>query len=206
MTQSSSHPRAFSARREELLDAAETVFATEGFEKATVRKVADEAGILSGSLYHHFRSKDQMAVEVLDRFMSDMVRRYQAVAAQDLPPDRTLGGFIATAVRGIAEYHGAGVVMNNDWPVLRWSDEFPRIDALSQQIEQLWVRVIEDGVNAGVLRAGLNAHVAYRAMVGAVLSTVRWYRPDGPLKIDAIAEQYERLFLDGLASMPTATS
>ena len=45
-------------RREELLDLAATMFAQRGLRATTVRDIADAAGILSGSLYHHFASKE----------------------------------------------------------------------------------------------------------------------------------------------------
>ena len=45
-------------RREELLQIAGALFAQRGFKNTTVRDIADAAGILSGSLYHHFDSKE----------------------------------------------------------------------------------------------------------------------------------------------------
>ncbi|MEO5899125.1 MAG: helix-turn-helix domain-containing protein, partial [Ilumatobacteraceae bacterium] len=54
-----------SARRDELLRIASRVFATKGIAAATVRDIAQEAGILSGSLYHHFTSKEEMVREII---------------------------------------------------------------------------------------------------------------------------------------------
>ena len=52
-------------RRDELLALAATMFAERGLRATTVRDIADSAGILSGSLYHHFSSKEEMVDEVL---------------------------------------------------------------------------------------------------------------------------------------------
>ncbi|NLA37272.1 MAG: helix-turn-helix transcriptional regulator, partial [Actinobacteria bacterium] len=52
-------------RRDELLGLAATMFAERGLRATTVRDIADSAGILSGSLYHHFASKEAMVDEVL---------------------------------------------------------------------------------------------------------------------------------------------
>ena len=54
-----------SSRRDELLELAATMFAARGLRATTVRDIADAAGILSGSLYHHFASKEEMVDEVL---------------------------------------------------------------------------------------------------------------------------------------------
>jgi TetR/AcrR family transcriptional regulator, cholesterol catabolism regulator len=56
---SSSHPR-----REELLAAAATVFSARGYEGASLREICAAAGILPGSMYHHFRSKEDLFVSV----------------------------------------------------------------------------------------------------------------------------------------------
>ena len=69
-----------SSRRDELLELAATMFAERGLRATTVRDIADSAGILSGSLYHHFKSKEQMVEEVL--------RGFPRLAVRPLPGDR----------------------------------------------------------------------------------------------------------------------
>ena len=58
-------------RRQAILGIATRYFATHGFEATTVRQIADDANILSGSLYHHFETKD----DILDEIIRDVVRR-----------------------------------------------------------------------------------------------------------------------------------
>src|SRR5579864_7077088 len=54
-----------SERRAEILAAATRRIAEHGFEATTVRQIADDVGILSGSLYHHFATKDEMLHEIV---------------------------------------------------------------------------------------------------------------------------------------------
>ena len=61
MTRPHSQP---ATRRDELLELAAVMFAERGLRATTVRDIADSAGILSGSLYHHFASKEEMVDEV----------------------------------------------------------------------------------------------------------------------------------------------
>ncbi len=56
---------AASERRDHLVKLAAELFARKGFQATTVREIAEEAGILSGSLYHHFDSKETIVDEVL---------------------------------------------------------------------------------------------------------------------------------------------
>lgn len=62
-------------KREKIIDAAVKVFLQKGFEKATVREIAREAGITTGAIYHHYRNKDELihyAVTKHIHFISDL--------------------------------------------------------------------------------------------------------------------------------------
>ena len=56
---------AWHPRREELIAAAARIFSARGYEGASLREICDAAGILAGSMYHHFRSKEDLFVSVL---------------------------------------------------------------------------------------------------------------------------------------------
>ena len=66
-------------RREVILREAAELFARQGVAATTVREIADAAGILSGSLYHHFASKDDIVDAVLSTFLTDLRKRYDEV-------------------------------------------------------------------------------------------------------------------------------
>ena len=65
------------SRRDELLELAATMFAERGLRATTVRDIADSAGILSGSLYHHFDSKESIGDEILAGFLDEIRADYQ---------------------------------------------------------------------------------------------------------------------------------
>src|SRR3546814_12737482 len=73
-------------RRDELLHIAAKLFAEKGFKNTTVRDIADAAGILSGSLYHHSDSKETMVDELLVRFQTALFDRYDHILASGLDP------------------------------------------------------------------------------------------------------------------------
>ena len=70
-------------RRDELLQLAAAMFAERGLKATTVRDIADSAGILSGSLYHHFKSKEQMVEEVMRDFLDWLFSRYEEIIATE---------------------------------------------------------------------------------------------------------------------------
>ena len=60
-------------RRAEILSAAERIFIAQGYEGATIRKIADEVGVSSTALYMHFQDKDQILLEICDRAMGELL-------------------------------------------------------------------------------------------------------------------------------------
>src|ERR1700741_1583812 len=75
-------PEVTTDRRIELVQAAARVFATKGVGNTTMRDIADETGILAGSLYHHFQSKDALLEEVLRPVLDDLTVAYAQVEKQ----------------------------------------------------------------------------------------------------------------------------
>ncbi len=55
------------ARRNQILDAATTVFAAKGFHRATIRDVAHEAGVADGTIYNYFKDKTDLIIGLMDR-------------------------------------------------------------------------------------------------------------------------------------------
>ena len=110
MTDATAQP---ATRRDELLGLAATMFAERGLRATTVRDIADAAGILSGSLYHHFSSKEAMVDEVLRGFLDWLFDRYQRIIDTESNPLARLEGLFMASFDAI-EHHHAEVVIYQD--------------------------------------------------------------------------------------------
>ena len=73
-------------RRAEILEAAERIFMAEGYEGATIRKIADEVGVSSTALYMHFPDKGCILLEICDRTLRLLLERNAEIAAKPLDP------------------------------------------------------------------------------------------------------------------------
>ena len=69
-------------RRAEILRAAERIFVAEGYEGATIRKIADEVGVSSTALYMHFRDKDQILLEICTVAMEQLAAINSEICAR----------------------------------------------------------------------------------------------------------------------------
>src|ERR1700731_3364969 len=68
---------------DDIVSAAAKVFRTKGYHAATVRDIADEVGILKGSLYHHFDSKEELLYLVVREPIAQMYRTISEIAAAE---------------------------------------------------------------------------------------------------------------------------
>ena len=141
-------PDSVSARRDEIVAIAAEIFAVKGYATTTVREIADAAGILSGSLYHHFDSKESMVDELLRRFLETIEARYRHVVDIGTDPVAILRALVREAFGALGTHRAAVAVMLNEYNVLTQQPRFAYLREAVEQTEQLWVAVLEDGMRA----------------------------------------------------------
>ncbi|GAA3955224.1 TetR/AcrR family transcriptional regulator [Gordonia caeni] len=186
------------SRRDELLGIAGELFAERGLRATTVRDIADTAGILSGSLYHHFDSKESMVDELLRGFLDELFARYREIAASGLSAAQTLRQFVIASFESIDARHTAVAIYQNEARQLAGQERFAYIDDRNLEFRRLWESVLRRGVDDGEFRADLDVDLVYRFLRDTVWVAVRWYRPGGSKSVEEIADQYLSVVLDGI--------
>ena len=191
---------ATSERRGELLNLAAQMFAERGLKATTVRDIADAAGILSGSLYHHFDSKESMVDEILRSFLDELFGEYEANVAQKLPPRERFEAIITVSFHALERNHAAVAIYQNEVRQLADQPRFSYIRPRLDQFRALWKDMLRDGMKDGTFRKDLDVDLAYRFFRDTVWVGVRWYRPGGSVSIDDVTQQYLTIVLDGIGS------
>lgn len=73
-------------RRNEILDVAERLFGTKGFDSTSTSDILNEIGIARGTLYYHFKSKEEILDATISRMMDSLIEKAKAVVEQkDIP-------------------------------------------------------------------------------------------------------------------------
>ncbi len=73
-------------RKNEILDVAEHLFAEKGFENASTNDILKEIGIARGTLYYHFKSKEEILDAIIDRLTAEAMGKAAAIARDDSIP------------------------------------------------------------------------------------------------------------------------
>lgn len=188
------------SRRDELLVLAATMFAERGLRATTVRDIADSAGILSGSLYHHFKSKEQMVEEVLRDFLDWLFERYQKVIATEPNPLERLKGLFMTSFEAIEDRHAQVVIYQDEAKRLSSLPQFEFVDERNKEQRKMWLDLLNEGVKQGDFRPDIDVDVVYRFIRDTTWVSVRWYQPGGPLTAEEVGRQYLAIVLGGIAA------
>lgn len=188
------------ARREALLKVSAELIARKGFAKTTVREIGDVAGILSGSLYYYFDTKEAIVEQIVVKLQAHLWERYDAVIASSDSPRSKLEQVVRISLRAIHEYNDEVRIYQNERQLLESNDRFRALAARSKDFEAMVTRFLVDGIAAGEFRSDLNVPVTFRFIRDSVWPVVHWYRPGGELGIEEVATGYLSLLFDGMAS------
>jgi AcrR family transcriptional regulator len=148
------------ARRTEILDAAAALFASSGL-RTSLKEIADACGILPGSLYHHFESKEALIVELVERYQADLDDLAEE-ALEELRrpnPEPILDRITAlgTAIAECAVQHRAALLLTLYEPPSGAGDELVRVARRSPlRIERAMFETLRVGRTRGYLRDGID--------------------------------------------------
>lgn len=172
--------------RGRLLSAAAHLFRDKGFDRTTVRDIAAAVGIQSGSIFHHFKSKEAILYAVMEeviRFNTERLRR--AVAAGATPLERLRNLVRAELTATVGDTHEAMVVMVAEWRCLSEHNQ-RRALALRDVYERLWLDVLGDLREEGAFRA--DPFIIRRLLTGMIGWTPNWFNSNRSLSVEDLAD------------------
>jgi AcrR family transcriptional regulator len=183
------------SRRRAIEDVASALFHERGYPATSVRDIARALDIRGASLYAHVTSKEDVLWSIVDRAASTFEHAADSAAAATAsrPPADRLSALVRAHVEVIAADPELASVFVSEWRHLsaaRRSAILQRRDAYEARFREVIVGGMATG-DFGSTDPGLAATFILTALNG--LAT--WYRPDGRLKPDRIADHYAELAL-----------
>jgi TetR/AcrR family transcriptional regulator, cholesterol catabolism regulator len=182
--------------RETILEAAAQVFRQKGFHGASMQDIANAVNLQKASLYHHVSSKQEILLALLDHALELLLERISAISNQPIPADEKLQQMIRTYLQILAENTDLSAVLLFEHRSLERKQHARHVPN-RDRFEALWRAVLEEGVDSKLFQCEDPALTA-RAILGIMNWTITWYRPNGEMTINQIADQYSNLLLNGL--------
>ncbi|HEY6792074.1 MAG TPA: TetR/AcrR family transcriptional regulator [Trebonia sp.] len=196
-------------RRELIVAAAAEMFARKGIRSTTVREIADAVGILSGSLYHYFNSKDEIVQEILMDFLDAIRARNAEVLARGQGAAQSLRDIVLTSLQLAKEMPDATAIYQNEVQYVRETPRFKEVQEAAAEVQRAWLGIIERGAADGAFRDDIAPRVFHRLIRDAVWLSERSQRRDDGYTTEQLADAIISIFLDGFAAragIPAKTS
>jgi AcrR family transcriptional regulator len=188
-----------SDRRVEIMNVAMEIFAERGVKATTVREIGNQAGILSGSLYHHFGSKLDIVDAILSEFCESILEQYKRIATSDATAVERLRLLARYAYSLVQDQpHALTMFYNEGRQLVATEPRFSYLAEFDQKIERHWTGLIKAGVAEGELRADVDPKLVYRIVRDSIGGTVHWFRPSRSRTIEDAADDFIDLLLRGL--------
>jgi AcrR family transcriptional regulator len=170
--------RASSDRRANILEVATRRFAEHGFENTTVRQIGDDVNILSGSLYHHFATKEEMLHEIVREPVQQMRNNTLRVSRASVDPERRLIALILLDLGELTRNQKVHAILTNERRFFRQREEFAYVTKAKRETYQAWRSVFEDGIESRLFRADVDIFLTIMTIIRMLNTAADWYRND----------------------------
>ena len=152
--------------RDLILDAAEKLFAAQGFARTTIKDIGREAGVNSALLYYYFADKDRLYREVLQRFVSRLVTRTMGAAGGD--PETALRAFVAAQAETVAASPLAPRLFARELIDFDAANAVEQVRLVAVTSFRRLCELIEEGQRAGVFRHDVDPRYAAISTIAQV--------------------------------------
>lgn len=193
------------AGRLEVLDAAAAVFMERGFKATSVDDIAEVLGSTKGRIYHYYRSKADIFLDLLMLAMSDLLERIRLIAEMtELPPSERLQAaarmhalvMMTESARSRVAVQGAEMHLMQDAGA-RQRQALQSFVQMRDDYEQYFADMVSEGVATGEFR-DVPPRLAAKPVLGALNWINMWYRPRPGDDVAAIAEEFALFVVQGL--------
>ena len=188
------------AKTEEIYAIAARLFATKGYHATRIQDIAAELGMLKGSLYYYFNSKEDLLVQLVQSRLGEAHQVIRQIVEGE-------GNAAAKLQQAISEHLRLYQQSAHIYALFYYENlaqihpaTAQTVHLLTYEYERLWHELVQSGIEAGCFRADLDVTITVKAIMGMCNSTLQWYNPEGRLPIYNIARHFSDLLLQGIRS------
>lgn len=180
------------SRRNDLLRAAARLFVEKGFDATTTRDIAEAVGMRSGSPFYHFRSKQALLKAVIIGGLEAGHERLQTATAGISDPEQRLHAMVRTHLGNLLEGQCPAPMLLDESRALGAADR-AEIGAAFDRYQHSWQTTLSALAASGKLSSA--APPVRLLLFGMLNWTTQWYRADGALTLDELADACLALLL-----------
>ncbi|MBK7951628.1 MAG: TetR/AcrR family transcriptional regulator [Deltaproteobacteria bacterium] len=165
-------------RRAEILAAAGRLFAARGVRETTVRQIAEEVGVLAGSLYYYFDTKEGILDALMRPYVDALLERYRRCAAREGDARSKLQWLVEASLLALLEHPDENAILQAELNRSFREEHYLYLRDAVAEIERIYIEVIEAGIAAGRIRSDIEARFLFRTLMDIVKGTPYWFDPE----------------------------
>lgn len=191
-------PEKRKARQDDVYTAAAKLFAEKGYHATRVQDIADELGILKGSLYYYFSSKEELLVKITSGRIEESIAALKDILSTGYTPTEKLTLAIDEHLRLYQEHANIYTIYMQE--NLREINEeaAEQVSRLSKTYQNLWAKLLCLGIDSGEFQSDLDVDITVKAILSMCNNTIIWYDPHGRVPIRELARMFANLVLNGV--------
>ena len=181
----------------DVLSNAARLFREKGFERTSLKEIAEACNMLPGSLYYRYNSKEALLVELMRRGVDLVTAEVESAYASSDDPVERLRLCINAHLRALLVDSDAVYVLLFEWRALG-PQAREEIIELRDQYESLWAEILETMIEQGVIRKNVDGRLLRLIGLGALNWVATWFDPSGAHSLDAIGDLIWQIAMDGV--------
>jgi AcrR family transcriptional regulator len=182
--------------RDKILAAAVRLFAEYGYHAATMRDIAQIAGIQAASIYYHYPSKQALLIEIMETHMRKLNANLERIVSKPYKVQQRLYDALSNHILLHTTYKSEFFIIDTEIRALE-GDNRGKILALRDYYEDLIQELLREGMDQGVLYQ-TDVKISSYAIIAMCTEVAQWFRPSGRLNVQQVIEMYFQMITKGL--------
>jgi AcrR family transcriptional regulator len=187
------------SRDREVVEAAVRLFSEKGYASTSVQDLADELGMLKGSLYYYIDTKETLLKRIFEASHDEVSEIAERHRAGDAPPLERLRAFLEEYALWYATHLQRASLFAREWRYA--SDELRQVMTKQRKYyDEVLRHFILAAQETGEVRKDLDVRLATYFVMSAVSSLPDWFNPRGQQTAEHVAAEYARMAVALLVS------
>jgi AcrR family transcriptional regulator len=169
-------------KRSEIAQKAIAVLAKRGFQATTIQEIADAAGLGKGTIYHYFKTKEEILLVVSEQIFHETERSFGAALLRIDEPMEKLSALIEEALRVTDEMEHLFIIYTELWLINvrdgHYGDFISVMKSLHDDLKNLVAKLIEEGKKKGFWAEDTDADALANYLISSFDGVIAHYMMD----------------------------
>ena len=185
-------------QKEKMIEVALDLFSSKGYLKTSMAEIAKGMGLTKGGLYYHVEKKEDILYLIHNEMIDAFIDTYKKNIEPEKDQKQRLKNWVLAHIGLMRDYARHIKVFFNEFENITETDRFDEIVKRRDHVTSLLYRIIKEGVDAERFRNDIHPGLVTMLIVGMLNWFYQWYRPDGELSAEEMAEDVEKIIFEGV--------